>query len=573
MKNLCNTLKWMKSLCGKYFIYVFLIICIGGITSIASVYRAVISKKLIDAAIGGNISLIIKPLTYLALLIIYEVFSSSFSAYVTARCSVRLSTHIQKKLYKHIIYSKWQEQVKYHSGNLLSRITSDVGTITEVIVKTLPTITSLSILFITSFITLFHFDATLAVISITILPIFVFIGKLYGRKLKEIHKKSQENDAKYYSFMQESLQNLLIVKTFCLEDINLDQVTKLQKNRINLSIKRSTIGIFANLFMSLGGWCGFFFVFCWGAVNLSKGNGTYGTLTALLQLMGAIQAPIYGLAGSLPQIAASLGSAERLMQIESLPQEERCVKEPVTALSGFCKYTIELDDVSFQYLQDVPVLKNVSFTIEPGETIGILGPSGEGKTTLIRILLALIDTQDGHVIFKNNRKEVPANPNIRNLISYVPQGNTLFSGSIKSNLLYGNKAATEVEMEAALAAAGALSFVNSLQDKLETIIGEKGIGLSEGQAQRIAIARALLRKKPILILDEATSSLDTETELKILDTIKNLPHNPTCIIITHRPSALSICDRLFKLKEGYLYEISNDSRKESAVGVMKGSML
>lgn len=571
MKDLMNTLKWIKSQCGKYFIYVFIIILIGSISSLASVYRALISKNLVDGAISGNISLIIKPLILLGSVIIYEISSSAFSSYLKVKCSAKLSAHIQKKFYTHIINSKWQEQAKYHSGNLLSRITSDVGNITEVIVKTLPSIVSLLILLITAFITLYHFDAKLALLSITIIPICIFTGKLYTRKLKDIHKKSQELDATYYSFMQESIQNLLILKTFCLEETNLDRMTELQNSKIKLSLKKSSIGIFANLFMSLGGWCGFFLVFCWGAFNLSKGTGTYGTLTALLQLMSAIQVPFYGLAGSLPQLSASIGSAERLIAIETLSLEDKSYKELNNELSNNLNPVIEFKNVSFEYMENAPILKDMSFSIQPGETIGILGPSGEGKTTIIRLLLSLIDSKQGYICFKNNNEEMPVNPNTRNLISYVPQGNTLFSGSIKSNLLYGNKDASEPEIEAALSAAGALNFVNSLNDKLNTIIGEKGVGLSEGQAQRIAIARALLRKKPILILDEATSSLDVETELKILHTIQNLKHNPTCIIITHRPSALSICDRTFKLENNQLHEVTSYPNDESAAGIINES--
>lgn len=567
MKNLLVTLKWIKSYCLNYFHYIIIITAIGGILSTASVYRALVTKNLVDAAISGKMPLIMKPLILLAILIIIEIFFRSFSQFLTANSSVKLSADIQRKLYTHILNSKWQYQVKYHSGHLLARVTSDVVTITDTIVNTFPNIISLLILLVTSFITLYHLEPILAFLSITIVPISIFISRLFAKRLKEIHKKSQEVDANYRSFMQESIQNLLIVKTFCLENNNLEDLSKLQNSKISLSLKRSSIGILANIFMSIGSWCGFFMVFCWGAANLSNGTTSYGTLTALLQLISTIQVPFLGLAGSIPQLAIALGSAERLIEIDTLPLECRHYSEVDSNLLDNIPTNIQFKNVSFSYLQDIPVLKNVTFNIEAGQTIGILGASGEGKTTIIRLLLSLIDTEGGCIYLKNNNEELIVNPSSRNLFSYVPQGNTLFSGTIRSNLLYGNKNASEEDIKLAITAAGALNFINSLDRKLDTVIGEKGIGLSEGQAQRIAIARGLIRKKPILILDEATSSLDTETELKVLTNIHNLEHSPTCIIITHRLSALSICDRLFKLESGYLRELNPYSKEESAAAL------
>jgi ATP-binding cassette subfamily C protein len=384
-----------------------------------------------------------------------------------------------------------------------------------------------------------------------------------------MHKQSQEADSTYRSFMQESIQNLLILKTFCLEKNNLSKLTELQNNKIKLSLKRSSISIVANIFMSIGSWIGFFLVFCWGAVNLSKGIGTYGTLTALLQLVSSIQAPFFGLAGSLPQLAGAIGSAERLIEIEKMTLEDLDYEEADESLLNINNPNIEFEDVSFSYFKNSPVLKNISFNIKSGETIGVMGASGEGKTTIIRLILSLIDSNQGNISIINDNKRYSINPSSRNLISYVPQGNTLFSGTIRQNLLYGNKDASETDIESAITAAGAFNFVDSLKGKLDTVIGEKGVGLSEGQAQRLAIARALLRKRPILILDEATSSLDIETELRVLNTVQNLQHNPTCIIITHRTSALSICDRLFKIENGFLKEVTNYPKAESAASAIQ----
>jgi ABC-type multidrug transport system fused ATPase/permease subunit len=509
--------------------------------------------------------LIIKSLSFLALLMIIQVSFSSLSSYLNAKCSVKLSSHIQKKLYTHIINSKWQQQTKYHSGNLLAHLTSDVSIVTNVIVNTLPGIVSLIVLFISAFTALFHFDSTLALLSITIVPMCTLAGRIYAKKLKNIHKTSQEVEAAYRSFLQESMQNLIIVKTFCLEKENIKTLEEFQSSKVSLTLKRNVISIIANIFISVGTWACFFLVYGWGVINLSKGTNLYGTLTALLQLILSIQSPFLGLASLFPQLASSVGSAERLIQLEKMSQETRINQEMNNQLPDIFCPDIEFRDVSFSYTQDVPVLKKMSFSIQAGETIGILGSSGEGKTTIIRLLLSLIDGNEGQISICSANKRITVNPDTRSIISYVPQGNTLFSGTIKSNLLYGNINASEEEIQVALEAVKADDFVNSLNNKLDTIISEKGIGLSEGQAQRIAIARALLRKRPILILDEATSSLDSETELKVLHTIQNLDNNPTCIIVTHRTSALSICDRVFKLENGQLFEVGHTNNKETAI--------
>ena len=232
--------------------------------------------------------------------------------------------------------------------------------------------------------------------------------------------------------------------------------------------------------------------------------------------------------------------------------------------SNFNKPNIVFDNVSFAYKANNNILNNINLTIESGETIAFVGPSGEGKTTIIRLILSLINPTEGNVLLSEGNLIKEINRNYRELISYVPQGNTLFSGSIRDNLKYGNPNASDDEIKAALSNACALDFVNELEDGLDTMIGEKGVGISEGQAQRIAIARSFLRIKPILILDEATSALDPETEVNVLKAVRALPTKPTCIIITHRPSALNICNRIIKLEKGNLREVSRESILEVA---------
>ena len=332
------------------------------------------------------------------------------------------------------------------------------------------------------------------------------------------------------------------------------KLKNIQTTKSSLTMKRSFLTTLVNLLIQLGVYGGNIFVMCFGAFKIAAGLSSFGTLTALLQLFSNIQGPFAALSQCIPQIISAIGATERLMEIESLTSENLSkskLKDITTNLY------ITGKDINFSYKKELPILKNINFNINPSEIVALVGPSGEGKTTLIRLILSLIHPTSGNAYISNSSINEDIIPDHRNLISYVPQGNTLFSGTIEENLKIGNPDATMEELIDCCKIACAYDFINSLDDKFKTVIGEKGLGISEGQAQRLAIARALLKKTPILILDEATSSLDGDTEIKVLEGIKNLKHKPTCIIITHRPSALEICNRIFKLQRGTLKEIES----------------
>jgi len=574
LKKLFNTLKWIINQSKGYKKHVVIITMLGGLFSICNVYRAITSKNLIDTAISGNGPQTAKYLGILAALIVLEICFSSTESLLSSGCQAKLGAKIQKKTYRHIINSKWLEQSGYHSGSLSARLSSDVDAVSNVIVNSIPNIISLTTLLVSSFICVLYLEPLVAIAAITISPVCIFFSRLYASKLKKIYKNYQEADAQCRSFIQESVQNLMVLKTFCLERKNSASLSELQDKKIKLTIKRSYISTLSNIVLRAGSWSTFFIVFWWGAGNLSKGINGFGTLTALLQLISSIQSPLYGLASTVPELVAAVGSSERLTELLSLPLEkdvtgDNALEDVDPMDSSFenslcfpddAPVDIEFENVNYSYKKEEPLLKNINFTIKAGETVGLIGSSGEGKTTIARLLLSLITPDKGQIYLRHKGKRIEVTPASRRMISYVPQGNTLFSGTIKSNLLYGDLNATESDIQKAAASSFAADFIEQLENKYETVIGEKGLGLSEGQAQRLAIARAFLRKKPILVLDEATSSLDAETEAKVLMSIQGLSHKPTCIIITHRLSALSICDRVFKLEDGLLYEIFSRSR-------------
>ncbi len=565
-RNLWVKMKWISSQCKPIIPFFISTIVINSALSLIGVYNAIISKSLIDAAISGKTSTVIQWLIVMATIMFGRMLISPITSFMSTRASTKLNQGIQSKLYKHLTYSEWIEQSKFHSVSLLTRITSDVGTISSTILGTIPSIISLLVTFIASFSTLIYFAPSVAIVAVIVGPILLLISRSFGRKLKKLYKEIQEEDIKYRSFIQESIQNLMIVKTFCMEKLNVDKLHLIQKNKYELAMKNTKLSVLSGMSMGFCSTIAYFSIFCWGALNISKGLGTYGTFTAMIQLYSNIQGPISGLANTFPALIGCISATERLMEIEEIALED--VNTPSISQSFKSPY-IKFKNVSFSYKEGNPVIKNVTFNIAPGEIVALIGPSGEGKTTLIRLLLSLIHCDEGEITLGSynirNNDEIVLNRNHRELISYVPQGNTLFSGTIEDNLRYGKDDANTDDIEEAAKAACALKFINKLEDNFHTLIGEKGSGVSEGQAQRLAIARALLRKRPILILDEVTSSLDVDTELNVLKSIKELDHKPTCIIITHRPSALSICDRILKLEKGTLKEIENKVILETAV--------
>ena len=564
LKEFFIKIKWILSHAKPVIPFLIFTTVISSASSLISVYNTLISKSLIDNAIGGNTSQVIKYLIIMISITLGMMLLNPITSLLSTHASTKLNQNIQNKMFEHIEYSSWLEQSKFHSVSLLTRITSDVATISSTLLSTIPNIISILVTLLASFSTLIYLAPSIAIIAIFIGPFLVLVSRYFSKKLKDLYKKAQEEDVKYRAFIQESVQNIMIVKTFCMEKINMDRLIQIQNNKYNIAMKNTKLSAMTGLAMSLCSNLAYFTIFCWGALNISTGVTTYGTFTAMLQLYGKVQSPFSSLASMFPGLISTIAAAERLMELEEIPLEKSSEKEAI----DFINPEITFENVSFEYKKGIKIINDINLTIPYGETIAFVGPSGEGKTTLIRLILALINPSSGKVYLKENNKKDSFNRDYRNLISYVPQGNTLFSGTIEDNLRYGNFEATEEEIYEALKNACALDFVNELENGIKTVIGEKATGISEGQAQRIAIARSFLRKKPILILDEATSALDPETEVSVLKSVKALSHKPTCIIITHRPSALNICHKIIRLEKGHLKEVSKDSILEVATELL-----
>ena len=581
-KELWIKIKWMANYAKPAIPFLIFSIIVNVIFSLIGIYNVTVSKSLIDSAISGDSKQTIHWLIIMLVITLISMLSSPVTSFMSTHSSTKLTQNIQRKIYQHIQCSDWLEQSKFHSVSLLTRVTSDVSNISSAILGTIPSLVSLTVTLVGSFYTLINWAPSIAFVAVFISPFLILVGRYFSGKLKSLYKEAQEEDVKYRSFMQESIQNIMIVKTFCMEKINMRKLLEIQDNKYKIAMRNTKLSAMTSMSMSFCSSLAYFSIFTWGVLNIAKGVTTYGTFTGMLQLYNKVQAPFSSLASIIPGLISTIAAAERLMEIEAIPVEKMADENELNDITNksldeiavdnitnfestlFNNPDIIFDNVYFAYKDNNYILNKINLTIDSGETIAFVGPSGEGKTTMIRLILSLINPTKGNLFISENDLIKDMNRNFRNLISYVPQGNTLFSGTIRSNLLYGKPDATDDEIKEALTNACAIDFVNELEDGLDTMIGEKGVGISEGQAQRIAIARAFLRVRPILILDEATSSLDPETEVKVLKSVKSLSSNPTCIIITHRPSALNICNRIMKLEKGHIREVSRKSILEVA---------
>ncbi|MEN6325886.1 MAG: ABC transporter ATP-binding protein [Syntrophomonas sp.] len=543
-------IRWIMKNTHDYWPCLALIVVLGGGGSLSGVAIAIVSKNMVDNAISGNIKMASIYAALFAGTIIVNLGLNVVNSLLSVRILESLSNSIRQRIYKQLTAVEWLPLSAYHSGDLLTRLTSDVGNVGNIMVNSIPAIVSLGLQLTAAFLTLLFYEPNLAILAFLLGPAAVSCSRIWGRKLKQLHIKVQESESRYRSYIQEALQNLLIIKCFQLETVSPNILQDLHEQRMSWVLKRNRTTLGANTTLGFSFSAGYFLAFVWGAYKLSQKAISFGTLTAFLQLVAQVQGPFIGLSRTFPQLIAAMASVERLMELEALQKEKKLTRVPARQDVGMCFHA-----TSFSYHDKQHLLDKISVEIHPGEIVALIGSSGEGKTTMVRLLLAMLNPDEGQVFFTDKSGHAyQVSAATRDWISFVPQGNTLFSGTIADNLRSGKPDATEEEMIQATRAACAWNFIKKLPRGLDTVIGEGGLGISEGQAQRVAIARAFLRGAPILIMDEATSALDTETENRVLNAVKNSGYCCTCLIITHRPSVLKICSRILKIQNGVLVE-------------------
>lgn len=553
-KSDAAVIKWLMKICRPQLPTIFFLVAVNIINGVTSVVFANFSKNVIDGAtIYKDMDYIVKFAVALFGVVILQMSLTIIRNCVAERCKGRLDIILKRHLLQNIMDKDYSRVTAYHTGELQNRLFNDVGVVTDSFTKIVPN----TVFFITklssALIYLIALDRIFALIFLAGgLSVFI-ITRLFRKTLKSLHKQVQETEGKTRSFIQEIVTNLLAVKAFSAEEKMQQHTDELQENNFKAVMRRRNFNIIANTGLSGVFNIGSVFAIAFGAWRILTGVMTYGTVTAMLQLVNQVQQPFASLSGVMPMYFSMIASAERLMEIDALPDEQEINDEAFDRDAVYSELeAISFKNITFKYDRDI-ILDSTSLSIKKGDFIAIMGISGIGKSTLLKLLLGVFKVSSGNILLETSSGEIPVDRNTRKLFTYVPQGNMLISGTIRENLTFVNDNATDEEIENAIRISCAKQFIDELPMGIETVIGEHGMGLSEGQVQRLAIARSLLSNAPVLLLDEATSALDEETEKQFLTNLREL-NNVTCIIVSHKKASLEICNKHIQINNGKIVE-------------------
>ncbi|MDD6975404.1 MAG: ABC transporter ATP-binding protein [Bacteroidales bacterium] len=534
------------------FRWTFVAVLLFQVVGVAiSLFYVWLSKDLVDTAVEhfqGDL----QRQRIISLAIIFTLVSLSrpiltaIKSYMQSRMAVSMTNSLRQRLFDEMLKTEVDVGRKYHSGDMINRMESDVSAVTNAFCAAVPNLFWAGLQFAAAFACVLYVDLRLSLILVVLLPIAAPAGKFIMKKVRKLTLRIKSSDSRIQSHIQESIQHHTLLRTLEYTDGSSQMLGELQDENYSRNLKRIGFSIIARVLMSLAFTSGYLVAFLWGVRGLSTGVVTYGVMTAILQLVGQLQRPLLQASENLPSLLHCTASIDRLMELEDLPKEEAEDALMLGAPAG-----VRVRNLSFQYPDgEEKVIDNLSFDFKPGSRIAITGRTGIGKTTLLKLILALSRPTSGSIELYDSETSVPVSVKTRCNFAYIPQGNTLFSGTVRENLLMGDRNADEERMKEVLHLAAA-DFVMDLPEGLDTICSEAGGGLSEGQAQRIAVARGLLRPGSIVLLDEFSSALDPATEEEMLSRLTakdGLCAGKTMIFITHRESILNFCDSELKFE-------------------------
>lgn len=563
LKEMWAQTLWLYSYVRKYWFSIVLYTLIGlGGTGI-SLITSLLSRDLVDIVTGHKSNELLKTFIMYISFTLANVILSKILDYIATIISLKIDNAIKADIFEKMLLTRLEPLMSYHTGDLLTRWSSDASVISDGVLNWLPDLLIAIVRFLSALGIVLYYDPLFALLAIAGMPVSLLMSKTLLSRMQSRNLESAALNAKMMGFHQESFSNIQTIKAFDLIPLYVKKLHEYQKEYLQLQKKYQKLGILSSVFLSFVGLIVSYSCYGLGIYRVWSGTISYGTMTLFLSLSGTLTGTLNTLVGMVPSAINITTSSGRLMDIIKMPREDHSAAPKIDAFYQKNKQdglSISLQDIQYAYAHGDTVFEHTDLVIEPDQIIALIGPSGEGKTTMLRILLALLEPQSGSLSIQNAKDAsvfVDYSPAIRRLFSYVPQGNAMFSGTIAQNMRNVKPDATDEEIITCLKTACAWDFVHKLPDGIYSTIGERGRGFSEGQVQRLSIARALLKKAPFLLLDEATSALDTVTEHRLLQNIMQKRAAGSCIVTTHRPTVLTICDKVYAIREKHCELLSS----------------
>ena len=571
LKEILEETRWIYQYTARYRKWIFLYILLGMLVTVTSLGGNLMLKAVIDAVSTREGQYILWLCGGYLLLQIGAMLLQAVASRMSAKVSIRAGNEIRRDVFQRFLDVQWEASLGYHSGDLLSRVNSDVATVAGGVLGWLPSLVVGAVRLLAALAVMLVFDPVMALIALLAAPSTIAMSRVFVKNMRVFGQKTRDSQAKMVSFYEESLQNLQAVKAFDLKRYHTDRLEKLQKDYEEVALEHNAFSLRSHLVLSVAGMMVSCLCLGWGVYRMWSNVIGFGTMVLFVQLAGMVSGSFSSLVSLVPSAISATVSAGRIMAILKLPMEDDRVSDEARQVlqRGFDSGVgIRAENVCFAYEHGEKVFDGMDLYAASGEIIGIISPSGGGKTTLLRMLLGLIQPQGGNIRFRAGDCEAELAPCLRPLVTYVAQDKVIFSGTVEESLRLLRRDATDEELDAALKAACAWDFVSRLPNGKQTVLGERGAGLSEGQNQRLAIARALVSRAPVLLLDEATSALDFDTERRVLKNILRGDRKRTVVVTTHRPAVLNNCSRVYAIRDGKAVELTKEEIREFADRVL-----
>lgn len=566
LKQLIGEVLWMYAYVRRYWLLIGVYVLLGASGSVLGLGTSVVSKDLVDAVTGVNSQGIVQVACLYVGVGVGQIFVNAVKSRLSLKVRLKVTNEIRADIYEQILRTNWESLAKYRSGDLLYRVNGDAGTVSNTILTFLPNVVTTLISFGGAFIIVVQNDPWMALIALLGAPISFLTSRYSAKRMRQFQRDNQNVASDRTVFDQETFQNLQFIKAFGMLDRVTEKFHRIQQESVDVALRQNKFQQYMTITTSLVGQAVGYACYGFAAFRLWQGEISYGTMTMFVSMAASLRGSFSGILNLAPMVIRAGISAERIMEITSLPRDSMEDKEEAEEIKKQSREKgvfVHMTDVDFAYEEDKWIYRDADFRAEPGEIVALIGPSGQGKTTTLNLILGLYHPRKGKIAIGNpGGNELRASSSTRCMFSYIPQGNTMFSGTIADNMRMVKPEASDKEIRSALEAACAWEFVEKLEHGMDTEVRERGTRFSEGQKQRLSIARALLADAPVMILDEATSALDVATERRVLRSIIKKEPNRTVIVAAHRPSVFSMCSRVYKVGDGRIMEMDEQGLQE-----------